>query len=415
MPRRRLRFRARHQCELTRENAYYTVGKGFCYVSTYQYYEFQAIDRPLEQADREALRRLSSRADITSTRFTNVYNFGDFHGEPRKLMERWFDLHLYLADWGTRRIMIRLPKRLVDPSRIDGFVSEVDEVELFESGENLIVDVRFDSESEEYSYSDEQGDGWLDSLAPLRNDMLAGDLRLFYILWLTAVERGLLADDRKEPLPGIGSLSAPLEAFAKFFDVDRDLVRAAAESPASSDDGDSFADASRKAITSIPEDEKTALLLRLVNGDVHVAAELRNNIRVAWDAKKGQSRVRRRTVAEIRKRSLAVREERRAEEAKRKEAERLRKAQEAARAQRVRLDSIRRRGARVWDEVEREIGYKSASSYDRAVELLVDLRALARETGAAVAFANRLQSIRERHERKRRFIERLNAHRLGLG
>ena len=72
-------------------------------------------------------------------------------------------------------------------------------------------------------------------------------------------------------------------------------------------------------------------------------------------------------------------------------------------------------GARVWDEVEREIEYKNASSYDRAVELLVDLRALAKETGAVVAFANRLQSIRERHERKRRFIERLDAHRLGLG
>ncbi len=415
MLRRRLHFRARHLCEFTRENAYYTVGKGFCYVSTYQYYEFQAIDRPLEEADREALRRLSSRADITSTRFSNVYNFGDFHGEPRNLMERWFDLHLYLANWGTRRIMIRLPKRLINHSRVDGFVSEVDEVELFESGENLIVDVRFDSESSGYGYSDEEGDGWLDSLAPLRNDMLAGDLRLFYILWLTAVERGLLADDQEEPLPGIGPLSAPLKAFAEFFQVDLDLVRAAAESPANPDSGGSFADESRKAITSIPADEKTDLLLRLVNGDVHIAAELRTKIRVAWDATEGQSRVRRRTVAEIRKRSLAVREERRAEEARRKEAERLRKAHEAARAQRVRLDSIRRRGARVWDEVEREIEYKNASSYDRAVELLVDLRALAKETGAVVAFANRLQSIRERHERKRRFIERLDAHRLGLG
>ena len=24
-------------------------------------------------------------------------------------MERWFDLHLYLANWGSRRLMIRLP------------------------------------------------------------------------------------------------------------------------------------------------------------------------------------------------------------------------------------------------------------------------------------------------------------------
>ena len=384
-------------------------------MSEYQYYEFQAIDRPLEEADREALGRLSTRAHITSAKFTNVYNFGDFRGNPCKLMEQWFDLHLYLANWGTRRLMIRVPKRLIDQSRLGELVREVDQVESRDFGENLIVDIQFDSESSGYSYSDEEGEGWLDSMAPLRNDVLAGDFRVFYILWLTAVERGILADHQKEPIPGIGPLSAPLEAFVEFFGVDRDLVLAAAELPANSDTGGSFADASRKAIASIPEDEKTALLLRLVNGDAHIGAEIRNKIRVAWEAAEGQSRGRCRTVAEIRKRSLAIREARRAEQAKAQEAEKLRKAQEAERALRVRLDSIRHRGARVWDEIEREIEYKNPSSYDRAASLLSDLRTLAAETGTVVAFAKRIQSIRERHGRKRQFISRLDAYRIGLG
>ena len=385
-------------------------------MSEYQYYEFQAIDRLLDEADRKALRRISSRAEISPTKFTNVYNWGDFKGKPRKLMERWFDLHLYLARWGTRRMMIRLPKRLVDRSRLDGFVREVDEVELFESGENLIVDIQFDTEESgyEYSYYDE-GDGWLDSLAPLRNDMLAGDLRLFYILWLSAAERRILADHRKEPLAGIGPLSAPLKDFAEFFGVDLDLVRAAAETPDDSDRSGSFADVTRKTVASIPEDEKTALLLRLVNGDPHIAAEIRNKIRVAWDAAEGQAQGRRRTVAEIRRRSLGVREERRAEQARRREAERVRKAKEAERAQQKRLKSIRRRGARVWDEVEREIQGVNASSYNRALGLLIDLRALARETGTVEAFAKRIESIRARHYRKRRFIDRLDENKLGLG
>jgi hypothetical protein len=80
-------------------------------MSEYQYYEFQAIDRPLSEADRQALRDLSTRARITATSFTNSYEWGDFKGDPAKLMERWFDLHLYLANWGSRRLMIRLPKR----------------------------------------------------------------------------------------------------------------------------------------------------------------------------------------------------------------------------------------------------------------------------------------------------------------
>ena len=251
-------------------------------------------------------------------------------------------------------------------------------------------------------------------MAPLRNDIAAGDLRLFYILWLTAVEMGTLADDVEEPLAGIGPLSAPLEAFANFIGVDRDLVQAAAESPANSGSGLSFAEMSRRAIASVPENEKTDLLLRLVNGDAHIASEIRNKIRTAWDAAEGTFGGERRTVAEIRDRSMAVRGERRAEEAKRREAERLRKAREAERAQAARLESIGRRGERVWHEVEREIERMHASGYDRALELLVDLRALARQQGTVEAFEQRIQSIRRRHARKWRFIDRLDEQRMGL-
>ena len=385
-------------------------------MSEYQYYEFQAIDRPLEETDRKALRRISSRAEITPTKFTNVYNWGDFKGKPHKLMERWFDLHLYLANWGARMMMIRLPKRLINRSRVEDFVQEVNEVRLLESGENLIVDIAFYAEESGYKYPySAEGDGWLDSVAPLRNDLLAGDLRLFYILWLSAVERRILPDHRKEPLAGIGPLSAHLEAFAKFFGVDLDLVRAAAETPDGSGRGDSLAAMTRNAIASIPEDEKTALLLRLVDGDPHIGAEIRNKVRVAWDAAEGPAQGRRRTVAELRRRRLAIRHERKAEQARKREAERLRKGKEAERAQRVRLKTIRQRGARVWIDVEREIQGVNASSYDRALRLLLDLRALARETGTVHAFAKRLESIRARHRRKRLFIDRLDEHKLGLG
>jgi hypothetical protein len=47
-------------------------------MSEYQYYEFQAIDRPLDRAAQDAVRSVSSRARITATSFTNEYNWGDF-------------------------------------------------------------------------------------------------------------------------------------------------------------------------------------------------------------------------------------------------------------------------------------------------------------------------------------------------
>src|SRR4051794_9255288 len=83
-------------------------------VSEYQSYEFRAIDRPLTQQEMRELRALSTRAQISSTSFVNFYNFGDFRGSPERLMERYFDVFLYYANWGTRRFMLRLPRRLVD-------------------------------------------------------------------------------------------------------------------------------------------------------------------------------------------------------------------------------------------------------------------------------------------------------------
>ena len=83
-------------------------------MSEYQYYEFQAIDRPLTPAEVVELRALSTRAYISPTRFQNVYHWGNFKGDPRALMERYFDAFVYVANWGTHWFMLRLPRRALD-------------------------------------------------------------------------------------------------------------------------------------------------------------------------------------------------------------------------------------------------------------------------------------------------------------
>ena len=61
----------------------------------------------------------------------------------------------------------------------------------------------------------------------------------------------------------------------------------------------------REAIATIPEAEKTALLQRLVDGDPHVAAEVRSRVREAVAPVAGEDRERRRTVADLRVRAAA--------------------------------------------------------------------------------------------------------------
>jgi len=375
-------------------------------MSEYQYYEFQAIDRPLNEADRRALRDLSTRARITATSFTNSYEWGDFKGDPRKLMERWFDLHLYLANWGSRRLMIRLPARMIDRRLLDAFLGEVDCAELRVAGENLILDIgRDEVESEDW----DDGSGWLAALTPLRAEVLAGDLRLFYLLWLTAVEDDIVEADEPEPMPGIGPLTAAQEAFTEFFGIDPDLVDAAAERPAVR--SAISADAARSVIAAMPDGEKTGLLVQMFEGAPHVTAELRAEVRKRLGPETGAPPAAARTVGELRARARAIRLARERAEADKTAAERKRQAEEAEKVRRARLDAITRRGESVWREIETEIEHRNPAGYDKAAGLLFDLKAIAEESGTIEDFLRRLRTIRERHVRKGRFIERL----AGLG
>jgi hypothetical protein len=369
-------------------------------VSEYQYYEFQAIDRSLDRAAQEALRSISSRARITATSFTNHYEWGDLKGDPRKFMERWFDLHLYLANWSTRRLMLRVPKRFVNQADIDPFLREIDWVEMWTSGDNLIVDICRDEVEVDDDWHD--GSGQLAALAPLRADVLSGDLRLFYLLWLTAVQDEFVPEEELEPLPGIAPLTGALEGFAEFFGIDPDLVEAAAE--LGGDDAAMSQSELRKGIAAISAREKDDLLLRVVDGDTHVAAELRNRVR----KKNNLASAAHRTAGMLRMRAKEIAEARERAEGERREAEKRRQAAEAEKARRARLKVLKQRGVSVWREIEQEIERRNPSGYDNAISLLSDLQVLAAEEGNQDDFDRRLSSIRGRHERKGKFIERLS-------
>jgi len=375
-------------------------------MSEYQYYEFQAIDRPLTAADRQSLRDLSTRAQITATSFTNSYEWSSFKGDPATLMERWFDLHLYLANWGSRRLMIRLPARLVGRHLLDAFLDEVDCATLSISGENLIVDISCDEvESEDW----DDGSGWLAALAPLRAEVLAGDLRLFYLLWLTAVQAEVFEAGRPEPMPGIGPMSASLEAFAEFFGIDSDLVQAAAERSTVAMASAMPAEAVEAIISAMTNAAKTTMLSRLFDGDPHVAAELRAKVRNGMASDASAPPIVARTVGELRARAAAIGLAREQAAAEKLVAEHKRRVKEAEKARQARLLAIARRGEGVWREVEAEIERRNAAAYDRAAGLLLDLQAVAKEQGTIEDFLRRLHAIREKHVRKERFIERLAA------
>jgi len=61
----------------------------------------------------QTLRGCSSRAQITPTSFVNEYSFGSFKGNEDEWMAKYFDAFLYVANWGTQTLMLRLPWKLL--------------------------------------------------------------------------------------------------------------------------------------------------------------------------------------------------------------------------------------------------------------------------------------------------------------
>src|SRR2546423_11381245 len=127
-------------------------------MSEYQYYEFQAVDRPLSKREMAELRALSTRATITPTRFANFYNWGSFRGNPSVLMEKYFDAFVYVATWGTHELMLRLPRRLLDPEVARRYCVD-DGAQARTTGDLVIL--QFRSEEEDAFDEDEQ-DGYVE-------------------------------------------------------------------------------------------------------------------------------------------------------------------------------------------------------------------------------------------------------------
>lgn len=161
-------------------------------MSEYQSFEFQAIDRPLTNEEMDALRRCSSRAEITPMRFWNEYHWGQFKGHPRRWMERYFDAFLHVANWGTHWLMLRLPLGLMGLSEVEAYrVADgdglfEDGLEAWQTAEHLVLSFR--SETEEPDW--EEGSGWLASLIGVRTSLTRGDRRSLYLGWLAQVGAG---------------------------------------------------------------------------------------------------------------------------------------------------------------------------------------------------------------------------------
>src|ERR1700730_7113285 len=150
-------------------------------MSEYQHYEFMTIDRPLTKAQLDAVNALSSHIEASPTHALIIYHWGDFKHDPIDVLHEFFDGFLYWANWGSPQLAFRFPHGILPADLIDGYDLE-DFVTFTRSPDYDILDIQFG----EMEAPNEWTEYELGSLIPIRDELMEGDLRALYIVWLVA-------------------------------------------------------------------------------------------------------------------------------------------------------------------------------------------------------------------------------------
>ncbi|MEG5138375.1 MULTISPECIES: hypothetical protein [unclassified Microcoleus] len=381
-------------------------------MSEYQYYEFQSVDRPLTQSEQEAISKLSSRAQISSSRAIFLYNYGDFPGQEKQVLIKYFDAMFYIANWGSLQLMFRFPKGLIDMELMQKYCVE-DIVEVSEINDFVILEISINEEEGFDGWI--EGEGNLSSLIGLRQEILQGDYRLLYLAWLKGItyldeldgedederdddDSNDDSNDDQEGLeppvpPNFGKLSSSLQAFIDLFEVDEHLLKAAISASVTKP---SIPETSiTEAIKKLDRSEVDTFLLRLLKGESNLSIELRNKLSAMIEVKQEQNPGKR-TIRQLL--ASAEKEEKQEEE---------RRGKEAKAARIKELEALAKRETAAWEDIEALIQKGTSSSYDEVVLLLLKLQDLAEYQNQTVKFFTLVQQLHNKYSSRSALKRRL--------
>ena len=239
-------------------------------MSEYQYYEFVALDGPISDEGLRYAEGCSSRADVSRFRWRNVYNFGDFHGKVETML-KYYDAHFYIANWGTVRLGLAFPEGCLDQETILPYLRGNERYEetlsVQHAGDRCIV---WWERNEEGGWGWTEGEGIIDHLIGIREELMRGDFRALFLGWLLDFRPDEWRDPRDSgvlvpPVPaGLDCLTPSLQALSEQFPADPDaLAVAAGQSHGAMPDRIPIAD----ALDELPVPEMKTLLQRVADGD----------------------------------------------------------------------------------------------------------------------------------------------------
>lgn len=209
----------------------------------------------------------------------------------------------------------------------------------------------------------------LASLISLRDDIISGDYRSLYLIWLKVnaedVIQGYGNVDKYSEEPdvpdGLKNLNGPLSEFVAVFDIDQDVISASSEisEPLDFTGHINYS----HCVEKLSNQEKNEWLMRLIHNEPFLSEKLK---RCFTNSEVSNKSTLKRTVSEIVEKSLSIKNERKAE------ANRIKKEKQL-----TKLKNIEGNESSLWIEVYSLIKHKKSNAYDEAVQHLRSLKELA--------------------------------------
>jgi hypothetical protein len=358
-------------------------------LSEYQFLAFRAVDRPLTDRDLVYARQQSSRAEITRWYFQNEYHFGDFGGDVDGLLRHGYDTHLHYANFGVRKIALKLPAGLPFPKSVWSNYTGVKGLTWKKSfkGKGGILTLDPFHEPSDLEEIGSPGE-YLDDVVEIRNRLLAGDARVLHLLWLCAADDQSVSPDLIEP-PVPGGLAECVEScgpLMQFFGLDPLILVAASEGapipPAQEDHQHRF----DTWVDALGERESNRLLRKILVEDAAVvkaemlAAIRESEPRTVWPAVALD-----RAFGELLERTKTLRAEDDAKEQKKREAIARRKAAKQENERQDRMKQMVKAPHKWLRAAEKLVDSRGTQNYKAAAEILADLReAVGGDEGAQI-------------------------------
>ena len=348
-------------------------------MSEYQYVAFRAIDGALDDKQLAFAERQSSHSELSRWKMSVEYHYSSFRGDVDGLLRRGFDVYLAYTNYGDREIRLRLPGGLAfSKSTLKPYLA-VDSItwKKDSTGKDGILAIFpfHESGSIEEAW---EFDDYLESLTKVREQLIGGDLRALYLLWLCGAYDGNEdpAEMIEPPVPhGLDKMPASSTKLLPFFGLDSLTLKAAAEGVPKlepvSDEEDPIEDWSQ----SISEARARALLRRVLKEDPDsVKAELLAEIRDSRSVADWPTTVRGRSLDELLNAAENLREMANTLQKKKDQAKAAREAAKAEKVREARMEKMKASPETWLDKAERTAAAGGTVNYKAAAEILFDLR-----------------------------------------